>query len=157
MAHTLVFEEEEKFRDRLDIACRNLVSGSASHLPALKPTSLVVGNPSVCSVSISNFAAWAIAAEWKVPPELAARAECDEQIDLAWEGFDPESPTYPSELDIAFQTWRAVTNNLDPVAPPKEQLRKWVDDHYPDLAEEAKNRISTVCNWKKTGGRPQRD
>lgn len=68
--------------------------------------------------------------------------------------FDPDSATYPEELDIAFQAWRAVT--AKPIKkPPKEQIRDWLNQNYPNLSDAAKDRIATVCNWKKSGGRPK--
>ena len=75
---------------------------------------------------------------------------------LAWEGLDEDSETYPSELDIAMQAWRTVTNQRDPSKKPKEQIREWLDAHYPDLSKEARERIAIVCNWERAGGRQQR-
>lgn len=77
-----------------------------------------------------------------------------------WEGFDPDSETYPPELDIAMQAWRAVTNGRDINVNPKNQIETWIDEHYPDrkkLSKEAKERIAVICNWEKSGGRRRRD
>lgn len=85
------------------------------------------------------------------------RVKATELESLIWEGFDPDSDTYPTELDIAMQAWRAVTNRLDPSKTPKGQVQDWLEHHYPNLSEEAKQRIAVVCNWEKSGGRPRRD
>ena len=77
---------------------------------------------------------------------------------LTWEGFDDESETYPRELDIAMQAWRAATNARDSNLTAKERIEGWLDSHYPDrrtLSNEARHRIAVVCNWEKTGGRPR--
>lgn len=75
----------------------------------------------------------------------------------AWEGFDPDSETYPPELDIALQAWRAVTNQRDPSKAAKEQIREWLKKHYPKLSKEARERIATVCNWERAGGRKKKE
>jgi len=72
---------------------------------------------------------------------------------LAWEGFDPESDTYPPELDIAMLAWRAVTNRPEPNMTAKERIEKWLNKNYPKLSQEARARITVVCNWDKSGGR----
>ncbi len=77
-----------------------------------------------------------------------------------WEGFDPESSTYPSELDIAMLAWRGATRGSDPALTAKEQIERWLDLHYPDrrlLSPDARQRIAVVCNWEKSGGRRRRD
>lgn len=77
---------------------------------------------------------------------------------LTWEGFDPDGDTYPLELDIAMQAWRAVTNRPAPNMTAKEQIENWLDENYPDrkkLSKEARARIAVMCNWEKAGGRPR--
>lgn len=89
--------------------------------------------------------------------ELTGKAA--ELESLAWEGFDPESDTYPPELDIAMQVWRAVTNHPDSSMTAKEQIENWLSKNYPDrrkLTLEARSRIAVLCNWEKSGGRPRR-
>lgn len=76
--------------------------------------------------------------------------------DLAWEGFDPDSDTYPSELDFAMQAWRAVTNRPEADLTVKAQIESWLNQNYPDrrtLSQEARERIAVICNWAKSGGR----
>jgi len=72
---------------------------------------------------------------------------------VSWQ-FDVDDPTYPVELDIAMQAWRAVTNQREPSLTPKQQLTKWLKNHYPHLRAEQCERMSMVCNWEKQGGRP---
>ena len=74
-----------------------------------------------------------------------------------WEGFDQDKDTYPPELDRAMMAWRAATNQRDPNMTAKNQIRAWLDEHYPKLSEEAKQRIAIVCNWEKEGGRRKRE
>jgi len=81
-------------------------------------------------------------------------AELESQV---WEGFDQDKDTYPPELDRAMMAWRAATNQRDPNETPKSRVRAWLDEHYPKLSEEAKQRIAIVCNWEKEGGRKKRD
>ena len=64
--------------------------------------------------------------------------------------FDPKSTTYPIELELACQAWRAVssTNNK---GKPKARIEKWLKDNT-KLSDSAMERISIVANWEKTGG-----
>lgn len=64
--------------------------------------------------------------------------------------FDKTSPTYPLELDLAFQAWQAVVNN-EGKGKPKARIKNWLNENT-TLSEEAKNRIATVANWDKLGG-----
>jgi len=73
---------------------------------------------------------------------------------VGWEGFDPGEACYSRELDIAFTAWRAVStkhNNRDPI---KKQIEAWIRSTYPDLLDAQVQRIATVVNWEKAGGRP---
>ena len=69
--------------------------------------------------------------------------------------FDKGSSTYSVELDLAMQAWQAVTSNLGK-GKPKAQIRAWLDENT-KLSNEAKERISTVANWDKTGGSTRTD
>lgn len=71
-----------------------------------------------------------------------------------WEGFDPDAAEYPEQLDIALQAWRAISVKRKE-GPIKEQLAKWVNENYPGQPASAIERISTIANWDKTGGRPK--
>lgn len=66
MADRFIFEESKPFTDRLMIAERNLTASGAG----LRARSLVIGAPSQCSVSLAEFAAWALSLPWDIPPEL---------------------------------------------------------------------------------------
>jgi hypothetical protein len=63
--------ELAEFKDRLQIASRNLGTQKA-----LRPMGgLVSGNPTVCLVRLTEFAAWAVSlGHWAVPQEFAALA-----------------------------------------------------------------------------------
>lgn len=71
-----------------------------------------------------------------------------------WDGFDQDASSYPEELDIALQAWRAISLS-EREGPVKEQLVKWIRDNYPDQSTNSVERIATVANWDKTGGRPK--
>ena len=64
--------------------------------------------------------------------------------------FDVKSNTYPPELDIALKAWRAIAPS-EGKGKPKARLRQWLDANT-KLSNEAKERISIVANWDKTGG-----
>lgn len=84
------------------------------------------------------------------------KKKCDELESNAWEGFDPESDTYPPELDIAMQAWRGTTIRPQINVTAKVQIDGWLEQHYPDrrkLSKEARERIGVICNWEKAGGR----
>ena len=71
-----------------------------------------------------------------------------------WEGFDQDAPSYPEELDIALQAWRAVSLS-EREGAIKEQLVRWIRDNYPEQSANSIDRIATVANWDKSGGRPK--
>ncbi|MBN8285060.1 hypothetical protein, partial [Zoogloea sp.] len=79
-------------------------------------------------------------------------SELEEQT-TSWQ-FDEEAENYPLELDLAMQAWRGVATNRDPSLTVKQQLIAWLNQHYPKLTGEATERIATVANWEKRGGRP---
>jgi len=60
--------EWEEFRSRLFVATRNLHGTLKARGPA-------ADHPEECMVSRSEFAAWAISVEWKIPDEFAFLAE----------------------------------------------------------------------------------
>lgn len=64
--------------------------------------------------------------------------------------FDQASATYPPELDIAVQAWRAVSTT-EGKGKPKARIKAWLDTNT-KLSNEAKERIAIVTNWEKTGG-----
>lgn len=83
---------------------------------------------------------------------LAERAAKLEHEAASWQ-FDEADPSYPEELDIAMQAWRAVSTRRDPTLTPKQQILEWLSKHYGKLLPEQRARISMICNWEKQGGR----
>lgn len=77
-----------------------------------------------------------------------------ERETIGWEGFDSDDPKYPEELDIAFQAWRAVSLNPGK-GTVKEQLANWIRANYRGQSSAAIERIVTIANWDKSGGRPR--
>jgi hypothetical protein len=61
-------KESKEFGDRLFVAIRNLHG-------ALKAKAAIVDDPAECLVSLSEFAAWAISVEWKIPDEFTSLTE----------------------------------------------------------------------------------
>lgn len=70
MGNDLIFEESRPFTDRLLIAERNLTASGSG----LRARSLVVGTRCQCSVSLAEFAAWALSLPWDIPPEMERMA-----------------------------------------------------------------------------------
>jgi len=69
--------------------------------------------------------------------------------------FDKDSSTYPQELDWAMKAWEAVKNDKSK-GKPKAKIKAWLDANT-QLSNEAKDRISIVVNWDKTGGATRTD
>ncbi len=133
------------FQSRCDIAESNLAAG---YLDADCD-----GADLHRSVNTRVFVEWAERLKWTVPAEFQTLG-----ADIpAREGFalDPDSETYPRELDIAFFAWRAASRAPKSGTSPKTQIKQWLDTHYTDLSDKAKERISTVCNWNPKGGKPE--
>ena len=70
--------------------------------------------------------------------------------------FDKNSPTYPPELDWAWQAWQAISTTTGK-GKPKARVIAWLVEHAPSLSKEAKVRIATVVNWDKLGGATRSD
>jgi hypothetical protein len=102
--------------------------------------------PSVC-------VAWAAGKGIRVPDALAELLD-HSRIEAGFQ-FDPDSDTYPAELDAALIVWRAATRRLDPGRQPKDQILACLEELYPDFPDTSKQRIAIVCNWNKRGGRPK--
>lgn len=92
----------------------------------------------------------AIKLGYYVPGTSDTGNEC---TDTGWEGFDPDAPEYPEQLDIATQAWTAARNDPTP-GEPKKKIERWVKLHYPQLGPTAIDRIAKIANWDKSGGRP---
>ena len=69
--------------------------------------------------------------------------------------FDTTSTMYPPELDLAIKAWQAVSSSGGK-GKPKARIKDWLDNNT-DLRNEAKERISIVCNWDKLGGATRTD
>lgn len=71
--------------------------------------------------------------------------------------IDIEHPMVSEEFKIALEAWKTVLAS----SPPKPKqgsrktlIREWLDEHYPRLSIEAKNRISVMLNPDSGGGAP---
>lgn len=68
-----------------------------------------------------------------------------------------DHPLFPNELSIAITAWNAaVTNSEQSGKRPAEFIRGWLKENNPELKTEAVNRIATVANWDKVGGRSKK-
>lgn len=106
-----------------------------------------------------KLAAVAEAGGLKLQDALAERDTLSQHVDelnekvSAWQ-FDELAENYPEELDVAMQAWWAASKRQrDPSISVRQQIQSWVEGNYPKLADEAKKRIATICNWEKRGGR----
>lgn len=140
--------ELEEFDRRMDVALAHIRSGTLQAIDKRGPISLE------CRVALPTFAQWAsstfgadVPAEFS---EIAAQSPVSEAF-----AFDPDSDTYPEELDIAFTAWRAASQKPEPDRSPKTQILDWLEKHNKDLSREAKDRIAIVCNWNRKGGKPR--
>lgn len=139
------FEENEQFLDRIFQVEKNLGTSKGLAVATIKVS------PLDSVIPISTFAAWALSNDWDVPHEFASFA-ASERVTPE---FDKLSPTYPRELDLALQAWRAVSKSNDK-GKPKARIRAWLDANI-TLSNEAKERIATVANWDKLGGATRTD
>jgi hypothetical protein len=83
------------------------------------------------------------------------RARIDDLEAVPRAEMEPNSPTYPPELDWALKAWTAAQGNRDEEMTAKQQIIDWLEPRGPqhNLSGEAIERIATVCNWNKRGGR----
>lgn len=133
-----------KFTRELDVRTDWAMNNLESEGGNLKVHGSKYGRP---SVGLSDFGTWANGMDWDLPSEFPI-GEAEGAF-----SFDPDSETYPRELDIAFQAWRAVAiNGHGGTGNPKARIRAWLGSNYSNLLDAEKHRISTVCNWDKKGG-----
>ena len=106
----------------------------------------------------ADFVEWARKIDLEIPTNLEEQLE---QLEIggsaSWDHFDEESETYPRELHVAVRAWRAVHHQTDTTTTPKERIRNWVRKYFPDLSNEAVERIAMVCNWDRRGGRKRKE
>jgi len=70
---------------------------------------------------------------------------------------DVENELVPKELVIALRAWQEVTENGTRGVTgrsPKQHIEKWLEDNNLGLSAGAIDRISTLANWKPSGGAP---
>jgi hypothetical protein len=64
---------------------------------------------------------------------------------------------YPEELRAAIEAFEAVHGDEAATRSktPKAALKEWLETNRPDIGDNARARISTVANWKPSGGAPK--
>ncbi len=160
---------EERLKHRYRLAIENVNLGLDIEVMDTQ------NNKPFYKVLVRKFATWASDMEWEIPPELKAMADVvnttkreisennKQHVQLenaSWPTFDKASPTYPPELDIALQAWRAVSTS-EGKGKPKARIIEWLVAN-PEIAgsklsNQVKERIATVANWHKTGGATRTD
>ena len=136
------FEDMPKnYIDRLEIIHANIGHKlTASKINATQPWK--------SKVLLEDFVLWCGKNNFSIPEKFNNIVPAENAEPLA---FDKSSETYPTELDIAFQAWRAVSAT-EGKGKPTARIRKWLDTNAIHLSNEAKERIVTVANWDKSGG-----
>jgi len=107
----------------------------------------------------TDAAKWAIALFPDFPKELHEPAIENRSLTQPVAAYlDQEHPMYSEELNIAIQAWEEILK----INPPKPKLgsRKklisdWLNTKYPQLKQEAKDRITIMLNPDKSGGAPK--
>lgn len=103
-------------------------------------------------IYLAQFGAWAKAKGWSVPDDFPIAENQDDNPLADYR----DSDKYPEELDIAFQVWRAVAvNGQGEGVNSKAKITHWLKAYYPTLTKSALDRIATVVNWDKAGGKPK--
>ncbi|WP_429497999.1 hypothetical protein ACQUFY_16840 [Robbsia andropogonis] len=69
-----------------------------------------------------------------------------------------DHPLKAIELDIANIAWRAAINGWHEgrKETPKDFISNWLAKNYSELTVDQRDRIATVANWRKMGGRPRK-
>jgi hypothetical protein len=142
------FEDmSENYIDRLEIIHANICH-------TLTASEINFTQPWKSKVLLKDFISWCGKNNFSIPEKFISRAITNNIVPA--ENAEPlvsdkSSETYPPELDIAFQAWRAVSAT-EGKGKPKARIRKWLDTNAIHLSNEAKERIVTVANWDKSGG-----
>jgi len=134
-----------EFHDRLGIAISHL--GSGGLMAEDNPPNIAHSR-----IGLSAFAAWAISLDWAPSGDfssVAKTAESESEDGVGWEGFDPESPAYPKELDIALQAWRAVTNQPKAGVTPKERSNDGSTRLIPTTRKPQRSALQWYADGKK--------
>jgi len=155
---------EDLFKERHELARSNLYHG----LDASPPDS--GQDYGFSKVSLPKFATWALLIELEIPKEFAAMAGPKNATQIYDSSanlnnpfttiFDETSPTYPPELDMALQAWKAVSTT-ESKGKPKMRIIEWLENNAKiegnPLSDEAKKRIAVVANWDRKGGATRTD
>ena len=145
-------EDRRAFRKLFRVVTANLPP--AGDLPVSSSYQPGTGEDYNVPVLLPKFITWCVQTGVPVSSALQTIAQPIMGPPVGWEGFDLDSPTYPELLDIALQAWRWASKTAPEVQNPKQFIFDFLDEHYSGLPKATRNHIATVCNWKKTGGRP---
>lgn len=107
------------------------------------------------TVSLCDFAEWAVEKRLPIPPELAAMAPGEISAGLLAEVLNEENPHHAPELATAIRAWLAVA--VDGQGNASDTLKNRIVAHLKKqhLGINAIGRISSVCTpaTRKKGGR----
>lgn len=72
----------------------------------------------------------------------------------AYDIFDEDQPRYPRLLDLAIQAWASAEKDHSNDSP-KNKMKKWLENNYPELKATNVEDITKIANWVPGGGRPK--
>ena len=78
----------------------------------------------------------------------------DEEATL-YQVFDTTHPNYSETLDAALSAWLAFCSETMGSNRPKQQIANWLKHNYPQFREGTIERIASIVNPHKGGGRPK--
>lgn len=89
-------------------------------------------------------------------PKVIADGEGDVRSTILPDYLDKNHVHFAPELEAAVSAWNAlfVKKGFKSNRGVKEQIREWLEANRAELSDAAKDRISTVCNFNKSGGAP---
>lgn len=111
------------------------------------------------TIKREELARWALSKEER-PSFLVKDIERLEEFDKSLEEIAPfldkSHPHFPRELEIAAKAWMALYEKGEERGRKshKDYIKDWLKKNYPDLTNNAAERIATVVNPDKKGGAP---
>jgi len=132
-------------------------NGLPDHLDYPSPLGLEDIPPSdYIRISPPDFLSWAFEKGFLVPEPLGELITDKESSLLPLPIMAKDTPYYPEELEMAMAAWTDLYENgkIKKNKGYKDQIRKWLKEHYPKASNAAIERIVIVVNPNKKGGAP---
>lgn len=67
-----------------------------------------------------------------------------------------EHEYWPLELGLAISAWQNARDSFQPGDKPSALIRNWLKTKYPKMSDAAVERITTIANWDKKPGPPEK-